>query len=63
MGWFLSLAAQRAAFLRGAVSGGAESQTSRGSQLTSAREIEPGKAVVIGVALPNADVLHTARRL
>lgn len=35
MGWFLSLAAPRAAFLRGAVSGGAE------SQLTSVREIQP----------------------
>lgn len=44
---------QRAAFLLGAVSGGAESGESQGSQLTSAREIEPGTAVVIGAAFPS----------
>lgn len=63
MGWFLSLAAQRAAFLHGAVSGGAErGAESRGSQLTSAREIQPGTAVVIGVVSSQHSlmcVLHT----
>ena len=63
MGWFLSLTAQRAAFLHGgpgAVSGGAERRESGepaepSSQLTSAREIEPGTApgVITGAATHN----------
>lgn len=67
-GWFLSLAARRAAFSRGAVSGEAEKRGSGepSSQLTSARENQPGAAVVIGVALPNALMCssrHTAYML
>lgn len=42
------------------MSGGAERAASRGSQLTSAREIQPGTALGIGVALPSAvTLLHT----
>lgn len=47
-------------FYTAPVSGGAERAASRGSQLTSAREIQPGTALGIGVALPSAvNVLHT----